>query len=174
MNRKCATSSLAGLAVVLLIGWLAVAAPILPSGRKLTVEQRTLRGLKKVRLEVTPITGELKENGVRTQTLTDVLEEAMAEFGIQVVDEPDVPLVKVVVFDATDPDQPDALAISFVIAIHQDIVLKRLDEQMVVPTAFFTQTKLTTKSRASEMVEYEVRAMTKRVLRIASEASAAD
>ena len=86
MNRRYTTTSLAGLAVVLLIGWLAMAAPILPSGRKLTIEQRTLRGLMEVRLEVTPITAEVKDSGVRTETLTDVIKEEMADFGIQVVD----------------------------------------------------------------------------------------
>ena len=163
--------TLACLAIILWSTWNAGAAPVLPQGPKLTVEQLSLRGLNTLRIEVMPVTKELRKAGISVERLTKIFSEQVAASDMHVVDRSDAPLAGLVVFGATDADQPGAVAVTFVIAFHQEIVLKRIDAHITAPTAFFTQTKLTTEARARSVVEWEVREMTRRVVKITHQAT---
>jgi len=156
--------TLACLAIILWCAFSAGAVPVLPEGPKLTVEQLSLRGLDNLRLEVTPVTSSLRKAGVRDDLVMEIYREEITASGINVVDDPDAPLARLAIMGARDPDQPGALAVTFVFAFHQDILLKRVDAHIKAPTAFFAQTKLTTMPRARDVVAWETREMTQRVV----------
>lgn len=171
MNESRILRVLTCLAVCLVIGWVVHAAPFGPQGPRLTVEQLTLRNLKEFRLEVSHVDRELVEVGVDAADVKIAFRKHFTGAGFKLVRDADAPVVKLVVFAETDPNQPEAMAVSFVIAVHQNVVLTRLDEEATVPTAFFTQTELTTRSRAGDRVMQELRTMTRRVIQIARRAS---
>lgn len=158
--------TLACLAIILWCALSAGSAPILPERPKLTVEQLSLQGLDNVRLEVMPVTSSLRRAGVRAGLLKKIFREEITASGIGVVDDPDAPLARLAIMGSTDPDQPEAVAVTFVIAFHQDIVLKRVDAHLKAPTAFFAQTKLTTIARAPDVVKRETLEMTRRVVKM--------
>jgi len=171
LNLSRMRMALACLAMVLWAGWSTRAAPILPTGPGLTVEQQTLQGLQKLRVEVVPVTGKLKSAGISTSRVEELFRRELTDSGLQIIERRDAPMVRLVIFAATDAEQPESMAVSFVIAFHQEVRVKRIDVEMTVPTAFFMQTKLTTRSQARELVEWEVREMTRRVLKISNLAS---
>ncbi|MAE63073.1 MAG: hypothetical protein CMJ18_02270 [Phycisphaeraceae bacterium] len=147
------------------------AAPMVPERPRLTAEQRTLRDLSEVKLDVFPLAEDLTEAGMTHEGLRKAFTKTAESAGLKIVDADDVPMARLVIFASKNPQQPDALALTFILAIHQRIAVKRLNEDFKAPTAFFTQTRLTTLEDAERLVEWELRTMTRRVMKIVNRAS---
>ena len=163
-----------GLIIAFILGiaaWTVRATPILQSRPQLSPEHQSLRDLGVVRVDVPPIRGDLTQLGVTTEHVAKVFKEEIQLAGFQILDDPHVPLIRLVAFSNHDEDQPEALAITFVIAFHQEISVKRIDQDLWAPTAFFSQTKLTTRQEAHDRIDWYLRKATARVMRIASFAS---
>ena len=163
--------ALTSVAIVIWTLLSASAAPVWPGTPKLTVEQLSLRGIDALRLEVIPVSKDLREAGVSTEELEAAFAEEVRTSDIRIVSVPTVPVARLVVFGDTNDDQPDAVALTVVIALHQEILLKRVDVETTAPTAFFTETTLTTRARVRKKAEWEVREMARRMLKTAADAT---
>ncbi len=161
------------LAVALGISLAGRAAPILPGSapRDAPDEALSLAGLKRVRIEVLPLPPLLKDAGVRPSNLRQLLIVPLEEAGIKIEEEPDLPRIVVKVFMATDEQQPQALSIGVVVAVHQRVRVRRLDRSLVVPTATVTQVAQASRETARDAVERELQVVAhalQRIIRVAT------
>ena len=158
----------AALAVAQVVSLALRAGPILPGSITTDApdEARSLAGLKRVRLEVLPLPQLLRDAGVRPSRLGRILVGPLADSGVEVANDPELPRVAVKIFAATDAKQAAAVSIGVVVAVHQSVKVQRLDRQLRVPTASVTTVSLATRDTVRAVVEHELRAVADALQRI--------
>ena len=158
LNRR--TIGIAALAVMsglALTMWLQ-AAPVLDK-RRIPDEVRSLAGLNKFRIQVDPIVGLSEREAPPATDIAKILGEQLTQAGFEIGDEPHLPRLVLQIMVATDPDQPEAVGLGMVLAVHQEAYFKRLDHTLTVPTTSMSSSRLTVRKRAKATI----RDMTRRI-----------
>ena len=156
-KRMVGIAAMAVMSGLALAMWLQ-AAPVLEK-RRIPDEVRSLAGLNEFRVQVDPIVGLSERESVSTDEIAKLLSEQLTQAGVEIGDEPHLPRLVLQVMLATDPDQPEAVGLGMVLAVHQQAYFKRLDRALTVPTASMSSSRLTTRKRA----EATIRDMTRRM-----------
>ncbi|MAE66431.1 MAG: hypothetical protein CMJ18_19355 [Phycisphaeraceae bacterium] len=124
------------------------AAPVIPR-MALPDEVFSLVRLDRVGLKIDAVDQRLVARGLTFAKVAAHCRDALEEGGVKVVaDDDELPRVVVQVQTATGPDFPDAVAIEVVIAVHQRIVVSRLDRPMRAPTSSVSILKVATREKS--------------------------
>jgi len=127
------------LIVLLLLVLPAQAAPILPQKPKLPGELIILSGLNRLQVVIEALPEEISRGRFTRDTIGDVLKSRLRKDGFQVAEEAaegrNIPRLVAQLFVATDADQPESVAMTLILALHQEVLLERLERRITVPTA---------------------------------------
>ncbi len=116
--------------------WTAFAAPILPEQR-IPHPFRSLAHLKKVRIGVAQVSGEMRLLGINAAEVRRVWRKPLEQAGLKVIDESDeadVPMLQLKAMGLTDPEVKDGHAYLLYLTLHQPVHLPRLEERLTLPT----------------------------------------
>lgn len=134
-----------------------MAAPILPRKPQLPDEVRCLTGLKRVSIAIDPLPQELVAAKVGADRLQAVLREELVRAGFEVVDENITPRLIVQCFTVVDPANPETIGVTTLLGVNQEVLLKRLDQEMTLPVATVVTTAMGKRSDLPRVAESEVR-----------------
>ena len=152
MTRRTSTIHWAGvLAVVGVVALAVVAAPVLPTRRALPREVLSLAGLTDVQLDLKPFPEALLDAGVQRDQVEASWRKQLAAAGIEVTTEPDAPTLSLRVDVVTERSVPSAMTTLVFISLEQDVQLKRLERDMVLPTFTHYSVNLESKDRMNKM-----------------------
>lgn len=171
MNRRTTSivsCFLSGLAVT----WCVFAGPMLPSEDRVPDEALSLAGLRQFKIEVSAAPDVLERCGITTDELKSMFHRQLEEAGLMVREDGDMPRLVLTVFDAKDINQPESVALSVVIAVHQPVYLKRMKREMTVPTVSMGKMGLTTKQKVDGTLQNLIRVTTdalNRTIRMATD-----
>ena len=149
----------------------AAAAPIMPVRGGLPDEAYSLAGMRRINAFVDAVPTEVRD---AADKIEQVFFARLEDAGLEIAEAPEektLPKVVLQIQAATDTDQPDSLALGLVIAVHQPVTVERLDARLMVPTVSTSNVLLTTRDKASEVLEAEVKKLTTyvtKVIRVAS------
>ena len=122
-----------------LIGGLAIwAAPMLPEARDLPDELVALGAIRRVHLEVRPLSDRLHEGGVREQAILDQVRPLLTDAGFEIIEGDATPRLRVIVEAGKDPGLPGIVSLAVFVDIVQKVHLERLDRTLIVPTGTVT------------------------------------
>jgi hypothetical protein len=144
-----------GLALILvsLAVWRAPAAPQLPKPPELPEELHSLALLRRVRLTVESLPDVLKDNGLSSEQMEELFRTHLVEGEFEFGDDGDLPHIVVQIMVDEHSSQPEALAMAVVMAVHQNVLVERLDERLRAPTTSMSVVRLTTMAGARETAE---------------------
>ncbi len=120
----------------------AMAAPITYRPMVLPDAIRSMAELERVRVVVEPMSPEFQDLGLTPPRLRIQITHSLERAGIEVVTDDDlkpgekVPLIALHGSLSRDPSVQDATGVLIIIKLEQHAHIKRLDEEMIVPTAF--------------------------------------
>ena len=134
------------------------AGPVLDKPR-IPDELRSLAGMTKFRIQVDPIIGLSEKEVPSRDDLARLLGEDLERPGFEIGNEPHLPRLVLQVMVAKDSDQPDAVGLAMVLAVHQEAYFERLDRALTVPTASMSSAGLTVRRRAQETIRDMTRRM---------------
>jgi len=128
-------------ALVVVLGSIALltvmlpAAPILPTRRNLPDEIRCLVGIDRVRLEIAPISAQMRGVGVSQEKINGIIRKGITGSDIRIVSDEDAPMLSVTLWPMHTPDLPKVFAVVVMIDIQQRVALLRRDgDKMTLPT----------------------------------------
>ena len=135
------------------------AAPILKKGPSHLDEVISMAQIKTVTMEVRPLPRTLRGRLVTTTRVEKIFREELESIGVEVKRKraQNIPHLVLSVRGATDTNQPGAVALYTLIAVQQDVDLKRLSRSLRVMTHITVDVHLTTVDRAVADVESRVR-----------------
>ncbi len=173
MNRG---SSLAKVLILLLVHNLVIvaptlAAPILPARPDFSDENLSLGGVKRVRLQIHRISKSLQDVGISQRDLDEAFRDELKETGIRIVEDRDAPLAKLILFEVGDSDQPQAMGIGVILAVHQTVKLERLGRRLTIPTYTTTKVFITNEENAAARLEPVLRDVIRHFTRTVEQAN---
>lgn len=119
------------LAVVLALGALAWAAPMMPQRRKVADKLRALAKLDRFALRIGSVSQELVALGFDAEAMHARWAATFRKHGFEIIDEDHgVPVVSVGIRTITEKAFPDAVAFCGVLAVRQPVTVDRLDQTM--------------------------------------------
>ena len=152
MTRCTSTIHWTGfLAVVGAVALAVVAAPVLPARPVLPTEVLSLAGLSQVQLDLKPFPDELLDADVRRDQVKASWRKRLARAGIEVTTEPDAPTLSLRVDVVTERSVPAAMTTLVFISLEQDVQVKRLGRDTVLPTFTHYSVNLESKDRMTEL-----------------------
>ncbi len=125
-----------------------LARPELPDRGHVMDEARSLAHVEGVRLKLIPLPEVLVKAGARDAAHLALLEEELIAAELRVADDENLPMLVSHVVVNTDPAHPEMLAFYHIVALHQRVLVDRLDTHLVVPTASISNVELATKQNA--------------------------
>jgi hypothetical protein len=140
-------------AIVLLVVAVVAAAPVFPARPKLRDETRCLAQLRRISISIDELPPDTKTERLH---LLDVFRNELIKNGF-VIAVDDTPARFALQFQiATDPETaPGMVALTTILAVHQDVVLRRLDEKMTLPVSTVYTTAIGTEDRLLRSMERE-------------------
>ncbi len=141
--------------LVVMVG-VSLAAPILPRKPRLPDEVRCLTGLKRVNIGVDSLPPDLINAGASTTRLNDLLRDRLTKAGFEVVDDAGAPRLVVQCFTSADPQIPNVVSVTTLLGVNQAVVLKRLEEDMILPVATVVSTAVGNRNDLAKLSEREV------------------
>ena len=121
-------------AVVAALTLAAVAGPLLPEKPNIPREVLSLAQIKRIRLEVTPFPRLLTDAGILPDEVKRKWRQRLEKKGIEVTTNPNDPTLRLRIDLVAEPSLPSTLAALIFISLEQDVHLKRLDRDIVLPT----------------------------------------
>lgn len=168
-------------AVTLSFTWWAAAGPIAPgAGRPaplakqaLNDEMLSVAGITRVRINVAELHHRLRKLEIDRAQVHEIFRQRLVDVGIEVDDDPDLPQLGLLLNAGFNHDNPEYLAVSIVIGVHQRVHVERLDQQMNVATMSFSKAALTENAKAGalETIERDIIAMVRQLSMIIDLAS---
>ena len=159
--RKLNRRILLGLLLAFVAGFsLAVwAGPVLPKSSNLPAEVQALSGLKRFRASTGPLTGLPSEAPVTREIVLKELRRNLEENGLELGedDDSDLPMIAFDFMFAYDPAQPDAVGITGVLAMNQEVSIERLDRKITLPTSTLVLSNLTTMDKVEDTMKRSIR-----------------
>ena len=116
------------------VGWACRAAPVFPAGAVVPDSVRSLAGLERVRLDVKDNPLGLTRLGVTREGVAARSRSALGQAGIEVIEDPDLPLLSLLIWTVEEQRVPDAVAFNVLIEVEQPAHLPRVDRTLRVPT----------------------------------------
>ena len=153
MMRHPRLIAIVTLLMITAAAWWLDAAPSKPADFELPQEVMTLRGIKAIRIQVTPVTAYLDVEGATMEMVEEALAERLTELGYEVVDDPKAPKLLVRPYECLSDDLPTGVGLNLVIGVHQEITVHRLEKKMTVPTTVLTHSVLTTKGQVARVLK---------------------
>lgn len=123
--------------LLLLLGAAAIGvrgAPILPGGRRLSDEKRTLAGIRRLHLHVRELPREFSKLGLTQASLALRWRNRLEAADFEIVEDPAAPTLELTIIGGTDSKVPNGIAFAIAVRLLQRVHVERLDEQVVVPT----------------------------------------
>lgn len=137
-------------AVTVALSLAVVAGPLLPEKPNVPREVLSLAGLETVKLEVAPFPRPLLDAGILPGEVERRWQERLGEENIEVTTDPNDPTLKLRIDLVTDVSLPSAVVALIFITLEQDVHLKRLDRDIVLPTFTNYLVSLDTRERTME------------------------
>ena len=140
--------------LILLLAAPLLAAPYLLKPPKLPGELISLRGIREVQVAVDTLPEALKNHHFNRVAVGDLFSERLRSEGLELIDDDEagagVAQIVVQFFTADDHDQPGAMALTLILALHQEVLVERLERRIVVPTSSMSFVRLTTREKGHE------------------------
>ena len=136
--------------------WLVWAGPVLPkTAVALPPEVEAMSGLERFRAKGGILLDMPAEIPVDTKQLTELLRQRLTEHGVELGedDEEDLPVLNLDLNFATDPDLPEAIGVTGVLTLYQEVSIERLGRKLVLPTASVVSVRLTTLDKADQTID---------------------
>ena len=134
MNHSHSFRVSGAVVLVLAIAWAAWAAPFTRPLNRLHDEVQTLARIDEIELIVEPLQAEIRDLGIKEDEIRSEWIEKLRNAGFEVVKGKDVPKMHVWVFMGTDERVEDGAAYFVSVTLEQEILVKRLDLAVRVPT----------------------------------------
>ncbi len=112
----------------------ALAAPILPVGVRLSDEIRSTAGIDRLHLVIMPLPKPLKEEGFVRHDVHEQWREHLAEAGIKLAPSDEAPTLRLVVTMFTDVTVPGAFGYLNILTLEQNVQVENKEGQLRVPT----------------------------------------
>jgi hypothetical protein len=124
---------------VTLLGWVCLAAPILPHRGKVNDELLSLARLERLNVKFEDDHEILRKAGYSSSRTRSKLQKQLADAGIEVVDEAteDLPMLVVAILIEGHPRYNDLVSYTYCLALEQNAVIERIDRRLHVPTYVF-------------------------------------
>ncbi len=133
-------------ALVLIAALVAVAAPLLPTESKLPFAVRSLAGLDRIEVRIRPWKQVPVKVDLTATTLQAAWEGTLKRAGFKLGRGSDVPKLDLNVRVITDSDVPDGVSVHAMLTLKQNVLVKRLDKELLLPTWTGVYTQMTPKS----------------------------
>lgn len=147
-------------AAALATAWALHAAPMLvETRRELSDEDRTLRDVTALTVQVDHIAPHLKAQGVKEDLLAQAVRDRLVRAGIAVHEAsemPDTPRLVLQLIAVADPESASRAAVAIVLSVQQPVRIERLDESFTIPTSSLTRLIFTSDSDAATACRREV------------------
>jgi len=141
-----------GLAAAFATAWTG-AEPILPTSPPPPEEALSLAGVRRFQIAPITLTPMLERAEVNARVLQKQIGLRLRREGFEVADDPALPRIGLTILTDTDPDHPQAVALTIIISAHQRVRVDRIGRSLTVPTATTGNTVLTTTANLSTAVE---------------------
>jgi len=173
MNRKVwIPAALMAILSLLVASLNLTAAPILSGRRRgaaLHDSMRSLKNIRQVRLNITPIAATVTEAGLTVPIITRQWTERLKSNGFEIVEDTEAPLLRLFINEIGDPAIPNAKGYVMTLHVIQNVKLARVDLSVNVPTFVYMiaglepQEKLpdSVRSSATNMIDVFIRAVQK-------------
>ena len=142
--------------LVILIAAALPAAPILGKKRMIPDDQKSLAGLREVRVHVSPLRSVLKSLDVRKAKIEALFRQELEASGFKIVTDTAAPRCVLRVVGQKDDRFPDAVSIITVIEIEQRVTVHRIEQDLTFATATFMDVFLAHKSEVSKTVKQKI------------------
>jgi hypothetical protein len=160
---------LAVLTTAFCLSWWAAAGPIRPGQAKrydVSDEAMTMSGIERIQIQVAEIPTLLQELGIKKKRVRALLQSHLVASGIKVDEDPDLPRLSLLLVVGDDPTKPDDLAMTVIVAVHQKVLLERLNLRLTAPTVSLSKASLVSRRDASRKLGGEVLAVVDQLVRI--------
>jgi hypothetical protein len=152
MGKKWYLSIVSAAVATLAAVW-SHAGPLLPEQPSPPEEALSLSKVTQFQLDPILLSPLLKDAAVNARPLARKLRGQLRRQGIELADNPALPRLVLTILTDTDPDQPESVALTIIMAVHQRVRIDRINRSLSVPTATTGNTRLTTKRSLSSAVE---------------------
>ena len=139
-------------AVALLVVFVCTAAPI-KVGPRISNEVRSLAGLDELDVMVFVRSKVLEKSKYSGERVKQKIISMLAASGINVVDGSDGPVLQVVILSEINSEFPELVAYTCHITLEQEVVVKRLQQTLAVPTYSLVHVDITSADRVEEDLE---------------------
>ncbi len=142
-------------ALALIIGYGAGtgAAPFRPRRVKVPDEVRSLKGIRRVSVQVDPLLGAIGAAGVQRKEIRSLMISRLRAGSIEVVEDDETPRLVLKCLPLNNPKIPDTTAVVMFLQIKQDVQLNRLNEPMILPTTTILGPALTKRDDLGDAVK---------------------
>ena len=122
-------------------------------------------------MQVLRVSKPLRDVGIGERDLDEAFRDELEETGIRIVEDRDAPLAKLILFEVEDSDQPQALGIGVILAVHQTVKLERLNRRLTIPTYTTTKVFITNEEDAAARLEPVLRDVIRHFTRTVEQAN---
>jgi len=146
------------------------AAPFVPARTQVPDELRCLAGIQTVSHGIDQLPALAANDATRTR-LDAAFREALEGAGFTLSDQPTPPRLGLQFFIGTDAGHADMVALTTILAVHQEVELRRLNQPMTLPVASIVTTALGERDQLEDLMLREIRAATRLLRRYVQSAS---
>lgn len=146
--------------ILLVTAATACAAPFVPGRARVPDEMRCLADIRTVRAVIDQLPPQAAEAAVGTR-MTEAFRDALETAGFTVVTGEGTPRLALQFFTGTDGDHADLLALTTIIAVHQEVELRRLGQPMTLPVASIVTSALGERGDLEDLMLQQTKAATR-------------